>query len=252
MEKYTPGDAPSVTAFMARRTLASHGRFFREFLRPGDKVLDCGCGPGTITVGIVDCVGMEGLVVGVDANPQQVDAARDQLAGRPNVELHAGSVYALPFGRASFDAVFSHALFEHLADPVRAAQEVFRVLRPGGVVGLRSPDWDGKLAGPPSRELSAALEYYGEMQAGNGGNLRSGKELGVVLGSARFQQVRVRASYECYEPVGVIAEYLARQVEVTRDGGGHAEILRAWAAAEGAFFAQAWCEATARKPRDVE
>ena len=110
MERYTPGDAPAVTAFMARRTLASHGAFFSILLTPGMRVLDCGCGPGTITSGIADQVGPQGFVTAVDANPGQVEAARAELRGRANTEVRAASVYALPFAPASFDAVFSHAL----------------------------------------------------------------------------------------------------------------------------------------------
>src|SRR4051794_7144438 len=136
MERYTPGNAPEVTAFMARRRLLTHGRFFREFLQPRMRVLDCGCGPGTITADIAECVGPDGFVMAMDANPAQVDIARQTLGNCRNTEVRTGSVYELPFETGTFDGVFSHALFEHLAEPGRAAREVFRVLRVGGVVGL--------------------------------------------------------------------------------------------------------------------
>lgn len=247
MERYTPGDSPPVTTFMARRTLLSHAAFFRELLWPGARVLDCGCGPGTITAGIADCVGPAGSVTGIDANPSQLELARQTLSATlARVDLRAGSVYAIPFEDGSFDAVFAHALFEHLADPLRAGRELFRVLRPGGIAALRSPDWDGKLAGPPHTGLDSALNYYAAIQSRNGGNLSIGKHLGAILSEAGFCGVRTRASYECYEPVAMIAEYLALQIEGVNPDA--AATLREWSGKAGAFFAQAWCEVVGRKP----
>jgi SAM-dependent methyltransferase len=243
METYTPGDTPHVTAFMARRSLTSHARFFRELLLPGMRVLDCGCGPGTITSGITDCVGPTGFVAGIDANEQQIEEARNNVSA----DLRVASIYGIPFENGEFDAVFSHALFEHLADPARAASEILRVLRPGGIAALRSPDWDGMLAGPQHPDLAAALNAYAALQSSNGGNLRIGKELAVVLQAAGFAHARTRATYECYEPAATIGEYLAHQLP-----NPHASALREWYTMPSAFFAQAWCEVVARKPLGMD
>ncbi len=62
---YTPGHSENATGFMARRTIESHGEFFLPYLSPGVSVLDCGCGPGSITLSIADRIG-NGRVVGVD------------------------------------------------------------------------------------------------------------------------------------------------------------------------------------------
>ncbi|MBN3925084.1 hypothetical protein [Nostoc sp. NMS4] len=51
-EKYTPGYSSNATNFMAKRSLDTHGAFFKPYLRPGMKLLDCGCGPGTIALGL--------------------------------------------------------------------------------------------------------------------------------------------------------------------------------------------------------
>jgi SAM-dependent methyltransferase len=227
---------------MARRSLSSHGSFFRPFLWPGAVVLDCGCGPGTITTGIALAVAPGGSVTGIDANPEQIEQARQEPAPYANVAFEVSEIYNLPFPDGHFDAAFSHALFEHLADPVRAAREVLRVLKPGGAFGVRSPDWTGKLAAPPLAAVDAALRRYGERQAANGGDLEIGRKLGSVLGEAGFDAIRQSASYECYSPPGMIADYLARQVE-----SEDASALRNWAGTGGAFFAQAWGEAVGRK-----
>ena len=56
-----------------------------------------------------------------------------------------GSVYELDFSDNSFDALFSHNVLEHVAEPSRAVQEMQRVLKPGGVIGLRDFDMGGLL-----------------------------------------------------------------------------------------------------------
>ncbi len=249
MERYTPGDSPNVTNFMARRTLATHGSFFRPFLYPGANVLDCGCGPGTITADIAKCIAPDGRVCGVDGNADQIDLARQVLSGAPNAECRVASIYELPFENNQFDAVLAHALFEHLADPDRAAAELLRVLKPGGVIGLRSPDWTGRLSWPASGRAERALDFYAELQAANGGDLTIGRKLPSILRRAGFRAVRATASYECYAPVQVIAEYLAAQIEVTWQVPSGAwtttelaEELRVWCRQPDAFFAQAWGE----------
>lgn len=234
---------------MARRSLAMHGAFFRPFLFAGARVLDCGCGPGTITADIAKWISPGGQVCGVDANAGQIEVAQEALRGVANAEFRVGSAYELPFETGSFDAVFSHALFEHLAEPGRAAREVLRVLKPGGVAGLRSPDWTGRLAWPQSELAARGLQFYAELQAGNGGDLEIGRKLGGLLREAGFCAVRSSASYECYSPVQVIGEYLAAQIEVSE--GRLADGLRDWCRHPDAFFAQAWGEAVGAKAAEL-
>src|SRR4029077_8394970 len=150
-ETDTPGHTENASEFMARRTLASHGAFFVPHLHPGLSVLDCGCGPGSMTVEIAARVD-PGEVVGIDVAPAQIARAKSTAAcaGRLNLRFEAGSAYSLPFDSGRFDRVFSHALIEHLADPRRALRELHRVLAPAGVLGLCSPDWGGFLLSPSS------------------------------------------------------------------------------------------------------
>src|SRR5262245_31022205 len=213
-ETYTPGHSQSATDFMARRSLASHGEFFLAHLTPGVSVLDCGCGPGTITGGIADRVA-PGWVTGIDFAASQVERATANAASANvrNISFRVADCYCLPFDDDTFDRVFSHALMEHLSDPVRALREFRRVLKPGGVIGVCSPDWGGFLLAPPSPGSSAAVEAYKALQARNGGDVGVGRKLGVHLASAGFRAVRLSARYECYPSLGLIGEYLATQLE---------------------------------------
>jgi ubiquinone/menaquinone biosynthesis C-methylase UbiE len=106
-ETYTPGHTRNATDFMSRRTFESHGQFFASHLCPGARVLDCGCGPGTITIGIASAVA-PGLVVGVDFAESQIEKARSNAAvhGAKNASFQTASCYALPFADFSFDGCF--------------------------------------------------------------------------------------------------------------------------------------------------
>jgi SAM-dependent methyltransferase len=234
---------------MARRTLASHGAFFLPYLGPGQAVLDCGCGPGSITLGIAART-TPGEVVGVDFGLSQIDRATAVATeqGVSNVRFQAGSVYELPFDNGRFDRVFSHALLEHLADPVRALGELHRVLKPGGVIGVCSPDWGGFLLSPPSPAITGAVEAYMALQTRNGGDVRAGSKLGLHLSAAGFEEVNLSARYECYPSLVFIGEYLAAQLECAGDTDS-ATVFRDWSRHDGGMFAQAWVSAVAVKAR---
>lgn len=249
VEIYTPGHGENASEFMARRTLASHGEFFAPHLRPGLALLDCGCGPGSITLGIAARID-PGEVIGIDSAAAQIARARQAAArdGRRNVRFETGNIYSLPFENGRFERVFSHALIEHLADPQKALREMYRVLAPEGVIGVCSPDWGGFLLPPPSPALSSAVEAYMALQSGNGGNVQAGRNLGPYLAAAGFEPIQLSARYECYDPRELIAEYLGRQLEEAGDAAS-ASGLRDWGKEEPGMFAQAWVCAVARKPR---
>jgi ubiquinone/menaquinone biosynthesis C-methylase UbiE len=77
-----------------------------------------------------------------------------------NIRFEAGNVYQLPFGDDSFDAIFAHALLEHLSEPVGALKEMFRVLKKGGIIGVRSGNLSRHLIEPSNSVLESALDLY--------------------------------------------------------------------------------------------
>jgi SAM-dependent methyltransferase len=247
-ENYTPGYSAAAEAFMMRRRLEPNGAFFLPFLKPGLAVLDCGCGPGTITRDIARKVA-PGPVTGLDFNVSQVErAARDAGAeGLGNVEFRQGSVYELPFAASSFDAVFSHALLEHLREPGRAVAEFFRVLRPGGMLGICTPDWGGFLVAPPGAEMEDAFEAYKALQNANGGDACCGRKLGSYAADAGFADIRMSSRYENYDPLTTIGDFLATNFDEAGDGR-RAAAWRRWGRAPGGMFSQAWVACTGRKP----
>jgi ubiquinone/menaquinone biosynthesis C-methylase UbiE len=245
-ETYTPGYTANAVEFMARRTAASHAAFFLPQLKAGMRLLDCGCGPGGITVGLAERV-RPGEVVAIDLGGVQLKRARELAAAAGvSITFREASVYELPFPEAAFDAVFSHALFEHLAEPLKALAEIRRVLKTGGCVGLRSPDWGGFVLHPWSERLRGALDDYQELQRSNGGDVFAGRKLAAWLRQAQFTNVEASASYEIYPSATFIADYLAQQLDA-KNRGGSATVLREWAKEPDTLFAQAWFEAIGHK-----
>ena len=243
-EIYTPGYAEPTLRLMLQRTAAKHAAFFTPYLRGGMCVLDCGCGPATITLDLAKLVS-PGQVVGIDLEPNQLRSAQDRSRQQGiNASFGVASVYDLPFADSQFDAVFAHALFEHLREPVRALSEMRRVLRSSGIVGLRSPDWAGWFVYPPCSLIEEAFRLFKEIQISNGGNPHVGRALRGLLRESGFLNVSLSASYELvYEP-GYFVEWLASCLELR----GHTELrqnaeeVHAWSEHPDAFVAVSWFE----------
>jgi len=104
-------------------------------LKPGESVLDCGCGTGTLAVLVKRRVGQNGSVHGIDLSRDQLAIARDKVGKQGlDIQFHEGSIDELPFADGSFDAIFSTLMLHHVPERVKrgAFREMRRVLKPGG------------------------------------------------------------------------------------------------------------------------
>ncbi|WP_327167572.1 class I SAM-dependent methyltransferase [Streptomyces subrutilus] len=138
-----PGDGPSFTAAVAE-----------SGLRPGDRVLDAGCGTGRALPALRAAVGPGGTVLGADLTPQMLAAA--QRAGRAaDGALLLADVARLPLRDGALDAVFAAGLIAHLPDPGANLRELARVVRPGGRLALFHPIGRAALAARHGRELTS-------------------------------------------------------------------------------------------------
>lgn len=122
-------------------------------LRPGDRVLDAGCGTGRALPALREGVGPSGIVVGADLTPEMLNAA--VVAGRHHVaSLMLADVSALPLRDGVLDAVFAAGLVSHLPDPAAGLAELARVVRPGGRLALFHPIGRAALAARKGHPLT--------------------------------------------------------------------------------------------------
>jgi len=107
-------------------------------LRPGETVLDLGCGAGIDTLLAARAVGPTGHVIGLDMTPEMVDRSRRNAAsgGLANVEIRQGQIERIPLEDASVDVVVSNGVLNLSTRKSRVLAESIRVLRPGGRVAI--------------------------------------------------------------------------------------------------------------------
>ncbi|TPX08595.1 uncharacterized protein E0L32_009934 [Thyridium curvatum] len=172
---YTQGYSAATVASHAARTIHSDAAFLLPHIKPTDRILDVGCGPGTITAGLAGLV-PQGSVFAIDISDEVLALARSHLAGLDpppaNVTLQQADLLAgLAFPDGAFDVVFASQLFPHLpsARMRRAAlAEMRRVLRPGGVLATR--DAAELHFYPRARNPDALLTRYGDRARAHGGD----------------------------------------------------------------------------------
>ncbi|WP_133898754.1 methyltransferase domain-containing protein [Streptomyces sp. KS 21] len=160
-----PDDGPAFTTAVA------------EFgLRPGDRVLDAGCGTGRALSALRAAVGPAGTVLGADLTLQMLAAARQAGRGAEGALLLA-DVARLPLRDGVLDAVFAAGLIAHLPDPEANLRELARVVRPGGRLALFHPIGRAALAARQGRELTPddlrAEHNLGPLLAGSGWEMTS-------------------------------------------------------------------------------
>jgi ubiquinone/menaquinone biosynthesis C-methylase UbiE len=257
-ERYAPGWADDAVEMMASRTAEQRASFFLRLLTPGMRVLDVGCGPGSITCGLARTVAPNGGVVGVDVEPSQVQSAQLEAKRQrlTNVHFQVGSIYALPFEDGTFDAVFAHAVLEHLAHPDAALSELRRLLCRGGVIGVADSDWSGAVVEPRSADVDLALRCHFRLRQDAGGDPFAGARLPALIENAGFQKMTESIRDETDMSYGDLARYVGARIEtamLAADASAQDELercaaaARRWARHDRGRFTQRWVLLTARR-----
>ncbi|PKV89244.1 class I SAM-dependent methyltransferase [Streptomyces sp. TLI_146] len=137
-----PDDGPAYAAAVAELGL-----------RPGDAVLDAGCGTGRALPRLRDAVGPGGTVLGLDLTPEMLEAAVRAERDRAGC-LALGDVTRLPLRTGVLDAVFGAGLISHLPEPEANLRELARVVRPGGRLALFHPIGRAALAARQGQQIT--------------------------------------------------------------------------------------------------
>jgi SAM-dependent methyltransferase len=201
---YTHGHHESVLRSHRWRTAENSAAYLLPHLRPGLRVLDVGCGPGTITLDLARLVA-PGAVVGIEPPAEMVEAAAsDAVAlGVGNVTFTVGDVYALdldaldPGGRP-FDVVHAHQVLQHVPDPVGALRAMRAACAPDGLVAARDSDYHGFIWYPADARLDRWLDLYQQVARADGGEPDAGRMLGAWAHAAGFSEVTNGASVWCF------------------------------------------------------
>ncbi len=133
-------------------------------VNPGDRVLDVGCGTGSLTLTAQSYVGPNGKVFGIDASPEMIEVAKKKAShSRLPVVFEVGLIEQLDFPDATFDLVISRLAMHHLPDDLkrRGLKEILRVLKPGRC--LLIADFNPP-TNPVLKHLASALFGFHMMQ----------------------------------------------------------------------------------------
>ncbi|MEV0603292.1 methyltransferase domain-containing protein [Streptomyces sp. NPDC050315] len=198
---YTHGHHESVLRSHTWRTAANSAAYLLDSLKPHMKILDIGCGPGTITADLAALV-PDGSVTGLEHAPGVLEQARAVADGRglTNVHFAVGDVHALDYPDDTFCVVHAHQVLQHVGDPVQALREMRRVTAPGGIVAVRDADYGTMTWYPDVTGMDEWLDLYQRVAQANGGYPDGGRRLRSWALAAGFAPEAVTSTVSgwCY------------------------------------------------------
>ena len=263
---YTMGFSEEMLSALRRYTVERNAAHLVPYLRPGLRLLDFGCGPGTISVGLAKAVD-PGEMHGVDMEASQIEQARNValLRRQSNAVYHVGDVANLQFEDNYFDVAHCHNVLMHVPDTQAVLTEVMRVLKPGGIISCREMICESSFTHPHYGVMDKSWEIFEDLLAADDGHPQIGKELKTRLTPAGFENIRLTMTFEIYNSPEDIAFihafahqwFLAPEIAeaAIKYGAATRELFDQigsaydrWRENPGAFCALAFGEAIANKP----
>ena len=196
---YTMGYSDVILETQLRATAESSAAFLLPYLRPGLRVLDFGCGPGTISVGLAKAV-EPGEMHGVDMGEAEIGMARSIATsqGQDNAIFHVGDVTDLEFEDGFFDVAHCRSVLMHVPDTAAVLSEVKRVLKPGGLIACREMICESAFTHPDFGIMRRSWDMFEDLVAADDGHPQMGKDLKRHVLEAGFVDVRMTGSFSTY------------------------------------------------------
>jgi ubiquinone/menaquinone biosynthesis C-methylase UbiE len=168
------------------------------------RVLDLACGPGFISCELARLVN-KGDVTGVDISAELIATAHQAKASEKieNVMFQTGNLYELELPANRFDFVYARFVFQHLAKPQLALENILRVLKPGGILCILDIDDNWTSFSPASSTFIKFIRKTGAGQRRKGGNRLIGSQLYGLLNEAGFNNVSVGIRPLTTEDIGM-------------------------------------------------
>lgn len=197
---YSLGFSEELLEALRRNTAETSASYLLPYLRPGLRVLDLGCGPGTISVGLARAVA-PGQLHGVDIEESQVELSRSvaEANGVENATFHVADAADLPFADDSFDVAHCHNVLMHVPDTRAALAEVRRVLKPGGVIGCSELICRSSFTYPEYGVLQHGWRIFEDVLRTDDGHPNIGRSLKEQLLASGFSAVRASASLNVHD-----------------------------------------------------
>ena len=196
---YTMGFNDALIEIFSQGNAEVSAAYLLPRLKPGLNVLDVGCGPGTISASLAEIVA-PGELHGVDMEESQVELARSaaKASGTENAFFHVGDALALPFEDGFFDVAHFHNALLYIPDTLGVLAEVRRVLKPGGIIGLREMIVGSSFTYPDYGILGDSWEIFEDLLAADEGHPQMGKEMKGHIQRAGFTDVQFTATMRIY------------------------------------------------------
>lgn len=199
-QAYMSDHSPAVIRTHAWRTAQNSIAYLLPHLTPSMKILDVGCGPGSITIDLAELI-PQGHITGIEYTSSPLPAARELAAQRrvSNVTFQEGDVQKLNFEDNTFDVVHAHQVLQHIADPIQGLKEMRRVCKPGGLVAVRESA--SMTCYPELAGLAKWRDLYYNIAKERGTNPHPGARIHVWARKAGFrgQDVKCSTGSWCFE-----------------------------------------------------
>lgn len=203
----------------------SDAQFDKIGIKPGQRVVDLGCGPGGVLHLVGKRVGHTGSVLGIERSPHFVELARRFVAGHAltQVEVREGDAYDTGLPRASFDGAHMRLVLVNVPEPERIVREMVSLVRPGGWVASFEADYFAHICDPALPAWTRLLDVYKAYSAAQGIDLFVGRRTHRLFRDAGVVDINVDAVVHVYPPGHdrrpILRDFISNVRDKLVDGG---------------------------------